>query len=232
MQTKSQVKAKEDDLSADFSKERAQTHADYTRCAPAPEQKEMENFARRFSAGFRNYPYIYSSAVVVSGEKSLQRFVSSEGGRVVTPETVIRVVIQAETRAEDGMELMRVETCRRIPWTNFPALRRSMPRWKQMARDLKALREAPVAEPYDGPALLSGRASGVFFHEVLGHRLEGQRQRGDEEGQTFTKKLNQAVLPEFLSVTDDPTLKAAKRNPGWRAGMSMTTKAYRQQRSR
>jgi predicted Zn-dependent protease len=62
-----------------------------------------------------------------------------------------------------------------------------------------------VAEPYDGPALLSGRAAGVFFHEVLGHRLEGQRQRGDEEGQTFTKKLNQLVLPEFLSVTDDPT---------------------------
>lgn len=66
VQTKSQVKAKEDDLSADFSKERAQTHADYGDAAPAPQQKEMENFARRFSAGFRNYPYIYSSAVVVS----------------------------------------------------------------------------------------------------------------------------------------------------------------------
>ena len=81
-----------------------------------------------------------------------------------------------------------------------------------MAKDLKALRKAPVAEPYDGPALLSGRASGVFFHEVLGHRLEGQRQRGDEEGQTFTKKLNQAVLPEFLSVTDDPTLRTLQRH--------------------
>ncbi len=88
---------------------------------------------------------------------------------------------------------------------------------EQIAKDLKALREAPVAEPYDGPALLSGRASGVFFHEVLGHRLEGQRQRGDEEGQTFTKKLNQSVLPEFLSVTDDPTLKTLNgtRLAGW-----------------
>jgi len=75
-----------------------------------------------------------------------------------------------------------------------------------MAADLKALRAAPVAEPYEGPALLSGRAAAVFFHEVLGHRLEGQRQRGEEEGQTFTKKINQAVLPNFLSVYDDPTL--------------------------
>jgi len=77
-----------------------------------------------------------------------------------------------------------------------------------MASDLKALRAAPLAEPYDGPALLSGRASAVFFHEVLGHRLEGQRQRGDEEGQTFAKKVNEQVLPNFLSVVDDPTLRA------------------------
>jgi TldD protein len=63
-----------------------------------------------------------------------------------------------------------------------------------------------VTEPFDGPAILSGRASAVFFHEVLGHRLEGQRQRGDEEGQTFTKELNKAVLPPFLSVSDDPTV--------------------------
>jgi predicted Zn-dependent protease len=75
-----------------------------------------------------------------------------------------------------------------------------------MAVDLKALKNAPEAEPYDGPALLSGRAAAVFFHEVLGHRLEGHRQRDEEEGQTFTKKVGQEVLPKFLSVTDDPTV--------------------------
>jgi len=75
-----------------------------------------------------------------------------------------------------------------------------------MAADLIALRKAPVAEPYDGPAILSGRAAAVFFHEVLGHRLEGHRQRDEEEGQTFTKKIGQEVLPKFLSVIDDPTL--------------------------
>ncbi len=217
VQTKSQVKAKEDDLSADFSKETAQIHSDYTEVAPAPEQKQMENFVRRFSSAFRNYPYVYSSGVMVTGEKSLQRFVSSEGGRLVTPETVIRVVIQAETRAEDGMELMRVETLQAESMDKLPGAAEIDAKVEQIAKDLKALREAPVAEPYDGPALLSGRASGVFFHEVLGHRLEGQRQRGDDEGQTFTKKLNQSVLPEFLSVTDDPTLKTLNgtRLAGW-----------------
>jgi predicted Zn-dependent protease len=55
--------------------------------------------------------------------------------------------------------------------------------------------------------MLSGRAAAVFFHEVLGHRVEGQRQRGRDEGQTFTKKVNEKIMPEFLSVTDDPTLR-------------------------
>jgi len=217
VQTKAQVKAKEDDLSADFSMETAQAQGGYTEGAPAPEQKEMENFVRRFSTSFRNYPYIYSSGVVVMGEKSLRRFVSSEGGRIVTPATVIRIVIQAETRAEDGMELIRVETMQADSMDKLPSAAEIDAKVGAMARDLKALREAPVAEPYDGPALLSGRAAGVFFHEVLGHRLEGQRQRGDEEGQTFTKKLNQPVLPEFLSVTDDPTLKTFEgtRLAGW-----------------
>jgi len=206
VQTHNQVKAKEDDLSADFSKESASHHAEYKEVAPAAEQKAMEEFVRHFSKAFQSYPYIYSSGVMVSGETSLERFVSSEGGRVVTPATSVRVVIQAETRAEDGMELMRVETFQAESMSQLPKAAEIEAKVEVMARDLKALRTAPVAEPYDGPALLSGRASGVFFHEVLGHRLEGQRQRGDEEGQTFTKKLNQLVLPEFLSVTDDPTL--------------------------
>jgi predicted Zn-dependent protease len=70
-----------------------------------------------------------------------------------------------------------------------------------------------VTDPFNGPAILSGRASAVFFHEVLGHRLEGQRQRGDEEGQTFTKMIGKPILPSFMSVTDDPTLKAFDGHP-------------------
>jgi predicted Zn-dependent protease len=68
-----------------------------------------------------------------------------------------------------------------------------------------ALRTAPLVEPYTGPAILLNRASGVFFHEIFGHRIEGHRQKDVEEGQTFTKMIGKPILPEFLSVIDDPT---------------------------
>ncbi|MBV8844490.1 MAG: hypothetical protein JO307_16905, partial [Bryobacterales bacterium] len=56
-----------------------------------------------------------------------------------------------------------------------------------------------------GPAILSGRAAGVFFHEIFGHRVEGHRQKDETEGQTFTKSVNMPVLPNFLSVLFDAT---------------------------
>ncbi len=74
-----------------------------------------------------------------------------------------------------------------------------------MIADLEALRVAPIVDPYTGPAILSGRAAGVFFHEVLGHRVEGYRQKEAEEGQTFKKKVGQMVLPAGFSVYSDPT---------------------------
>ena len=72
---------------------------------------------------------------------------------------------------------------------------------------LARLRKAPLVDPFSGPAILSGRAAGVFFHEIFGHRVEGNRQRNADDGQTFASKVGQPVLPPFLSVVFDPTLK-------------------------
>ncbi len=76
---------------------------------------------------------------------------------------------------------------------------------QKVATDLTGLIKAPLVDPFTGPAILSGRAAGVFFHEIFGHRVEGHRQKDEDEGQTFTKSIGKPVLPEFLSVTFDPT---------------------------
>jgi predicted Zn-dependent protease len=69
------------------------------------------------------------------------------------------------------------------------------------------LRTAPLMETYTGPAILSGRSAGVFFHEIFGHRVEGHRQKDVNSSQTFKPFLNKKILPEFISVVFDPTLK-------------------------
>jgi predicted Zn-dependent protease len=209
VKTKTAVRAKDEDDSPDFSEEKPSTYIESEKTpAPAfPEQKAWEDLARRYSANFRQYPQIEQSMVVLYGERSRSYLVSTEGTKIVTTDAIFRIVIQGETRADDGMELMRVETFQSSDPAKVPSEAEVAATVKKMAADLSALRAAPLAEPYSGPALLSGRAAAVFFHEVLGHRVEGQRQRGRDEGQTFTKKVKEKILPEFLSVADDPTLR-------------------------
>jgi predicted Zn-dependent protease len=205
VKTTTQVNAREEDTSPDFSSETPQVHTEYRRPPVAEEQPALETMVRRYSGWFAKYPYVYHSAVTVMVQRDLMRFASTEATRIVIPRATIRLVIEAETQADDGMRLVRVETFQPETLDQLPGDAEIASRVAKMAADLKALRAAPLAEPYDGPALLSGRAAAVLFHEVLGHRLEGHRQRGEKEGQTFTKKVNQPVLPEFLNVTDDPT---------------------------
>jgi TldD protein len=217
VKTKSAVRAKDEDDSADFSEEKPSADVEQAHPARFPEQKRWEELARRFSASFRQYPQVEQSVVVMLGDNTRSYVVSSEGTNVVTEDAIFRVMIEAEARADDGMQLMRVETYQFSDTSKAPSEAEIAANAKKMAEDLEALRKAPLAEPYSGPALLSGRAAAVFFHEVLGHRVEGQRQRGRDEGQTFTKKVNEKIMPEFLSVTDDPTLHslAGRELSGW-----------------
>jgi predicted Zn-dependent protease len=108
--------------------------------------------------------------------------------------------------ADDGMELQRAEYYSARSLDRLPGEQAIMADAERLVRELRALIDAPVVEPYIGPAILKNRASGVFFHEIFGHRIEGHRQKSEREGQTFTKKVGERILPEFISIYDDPTI--------------------------
>jgi TldD protein len=207
VKTNTAVQAEEEDKSPDFSKETTQIHVGEKLTAPQFDRAAWEDEVRRLSGSFRKYPQVYFATVMAQVSSSNSRMVNSDGSEIATPSASARMVIEAQTRADDGMDLLRVETFQAPAASGLPNEAELNAKIEKIAVDLDALRKAPVAEPYAGPALLSGRAAAVFFHEVLGHRMEGHRQKDEEEGQTFTKKVGQEVLPKFLSVTDDPTLK-------------------------
>jgi len=206
VRTNTAVRAEEEDKSPDFSQEKPQTHFEEPPAAAPFDRTAWEGEIKRLSGVFRKYPEVYYATVMIQLQRSNSRMVSSEGSAIVSPSASVRLIMEAQTRADDGMDLLRVETFQAPAASGLPGEAELTGKIEKMAADLIALRKAPVAEPYDGPAILSGRAAAVFFHEVLGHRLEGHRQRDEEEGQTFTKKIGQEVLPKFLSVTDDPTV--------------------------
>jgi TldD protein len=200
------VKVEEEDPSDDFSREQPSVYVG----PPASCSVDRDAIAQRLracSARFRREPLIYSSSVSFSGSVINRLMVNSEGSRVQSGSSRFRVGIQAATVAEDGMELWQYKSFDAFTLEGLPDDAQIMEAIEQVIAQVLALRAAPLVEPYAGPAILRNRASAVFFHEIFGHRIEGHRQKDVEEGQTFAKKLGQEVLPAFLSVIDDPTLR-------------------------
>ena len=117
------------------------------------------------------------------------------------------MIIVANGKAQDGMDLTTMESFETDDPAKLPKDAEILAAVEKAGANLTGLLKAPLADPYVGPAILSGRAAGVFFHEIFGHRIEGHRQKDESEGQTFTKAVNMPVLPDFLCVIFDPTRK-------------------------
>jgi len=206
VQTNNEVKVEQEDKSADFSHEKPEQAVE-----PIPamhvDKKAWEEKVRKYTAPFHRYGDLFNATATFMADQETRWFVSSEGSMIQTSTTYYRLFIEASSKAPDGMELPRYESFAALNPKDLPDDAAVLKAVDKMIADLKALREAPVVDPYTGPAILSGRATAVFFHEVFGHRIEGHRQKNENEGQTFKKMVGQPVLPAFLSVDFDPTLK-------------------------
>jgi predicted Zn-dependent protease len=204
VKTNVQVKVAQEDQSNDFSREEAQQYSE-----PAVDVKVdrrvWEDKVRRYTAPFAKYANIYQATAILTASSETRWFVNSEGTRIQTSEPAWHLFVIAYTKADDGMELPRYESFFGFSDRDLPDDATVLKTVDKMIADLEALRVAPITDPYTGPAILSGRASGVFFHEIFGHRVEGHRQKLANEAQTFKKKINEEVLPKDFSVFFDPT---------------------------
>lgn len=198
------VKVEEEDPSDDFSREEPSRHIGPW-VTQTFDRDELAQRVRKYSLRFRAHPLIYSSNVSIRGETTNRLAVNSEVSKIQFGRGMWRIGIYASTIAEDGMELSQYDSFDSHTPEGLPDDEAVLRAVDQVIEDLLALRAAAIVDPYIGPAILVNRASGVFFHEIFGHRIEGHRQKDVEEGQTFAKKLGQEVLPTFLSVTDDPS---------------------------
>jgi TldD protein len=143
----------------------------------------------------------------VSFRQSTAWFVNSEGSQVQVSWTSAQINVSAGVKADDGMNLSRLEQRFGTTPDDLPSDTDLEGMIKTVSTDLNDLNNAPLAEPYVGPAILEGRAAGVFFHEVFGHRIEGHRQKDDTGGQTFSSYVGKDIAPSWLSVYDDATIK-------------------------
>lgn len=168
------------------------------------DRSAWEAAARRASAVFADSPALDPS-VSLSAEAETRWFVSSAGARQRQGTLLVRAAVTADVVAADGARLQLTEAFDAADPAVLPDAAELEAAARRLLDKLVALAAAPLQEPYQGPAILSGRASAVFFHEIFGHRVEGQRLKQVDDAQTFLSRIGESILPRWLSVVDDPS---------------------------
>lgn len=204
--TKATVSVEDEDKSACFSSAPVEKYyeAPIENIENLVDIKAWEIRLNEISSAFKACPDLQNGSASLTFQVYRTYLVNSEGSEVVQNRVSARLMLSASLKAADGMDLPLNKDYFAYRVENLPSNDVIIADAKDMIRRLLALREAPVADPYTGPAVLSGPASGVFFHEIFGHRLEGHRMKPG--GQTFKKMVGDQILPVDFQVYCDPTL--------------------------
>jgi TldD protein len=190
----------------DFSHEEPRTYIG-AQASIAVDRKPWEEKVRAYTAIFRDSTAIINSIVTFTAQAQNVYQVTSEGTQLQFGQIRYRLELFIQGKAPDGMDIDRFYNFDWVNPSDAPDDKAVAAAQASMRKEIEGLVKAPINDPSVGPALLTGRAAAVFFHEVFGHRAEGHRQKDVAEGQTFAKKVGEPILPEFLSIVDDTTMK-------------------------
>ena len=201
----------QEDRVPDFSKELPNVSVAERRTLEFDRPK-IETQLRQWSQIFRDFPNIQSSSVTLRARLNHRYVVNSEGTRTMAPELLIILQASASAQAADGMVVSDSVPVYAREFSDLPSTDTYASAIRQMAKDLTALREAPALEAdYSGPALLVGQVATEMFARVLAPNLTGQRGPLTRNGQSATPpledRMNRPILPPYVSVVDDPTVK-------------------------
>jgi predicted Zn-dependent protease len=168
---------------------------------------EWEGKIRQISSIYKDYKEITDADIVMTAQRETVYFVNTEGTKYIRDEVLYSIDAQVVAKAEDGKEISNYRNLYYVSPDDIPGVDEIRSVVKEMVDETLEMRNADVLSPVSVPALLEPEAAGVVFHEAVGHRLEGERQIDDDEGQTFKDKVGQKVVPGFITIIDDPSMK-------------------------
>lgn len=210
VKTNAATASERSDSSDDFSAPLKPQTSYQTAKAPSFDKTAVKSMIEDLSKMFEGKDFILTSSVDFAVENTNVYFVNTEKTKIKKGQNLLRLSYTISTRNKDGMEMQRGNAYDSFTFEGLPKEDAVKADILKSIEELKSLQDAPVAEPFHGPAILKNRATGVFFHEILGHRLEGHRQKDDDFGQTFTNKINTLITSPLISVYDNPLLETFK----------------------
>ena len=184
---------------------------------------QLETLARSLSAVFKGSPAIFSDSAHVMMEQTYTRYVNSEGATFTRNTPMASVVLLAGTQAAEGAPLRDFLAAYGHSFNDLPSARDLESRARAMGQRLEKLRSATLVDHYNGPVLFEGQAAAELFSQVIAPALLAARRPVSDVPQfellsgslenPYQDRLGGRVLPDFLSVADDPTLSRYRDEP-------------------
>jgi hypothetical protein len=204
----------------DFTSEPPKVELDPLSTAALPDD-DLKKLARDLSAVFKSSPDLYASSVDIQARGDDARYVNSEASAFTRSERIIKLEVKARVQAADGLSIADSIDLYARTLADLPAQDALMARARAMGDRVLTLRSAASLDRYNGPVLFEGEAAPEFFAQQFAPGLSAVRTPLSDEagfaqffdqimnqlgGRSFEDKIGGRVLPDFLSVTDNPRI--------------------------
>jgi len=162
------------------------------------------------SARYKSDPLIESLGASLRFSCVNRYFVNSEGTAVRNGQTLYEMQVNMSTQAMDGMRLDRGHSFIATRMKELPSEQTFLDEVSSLLATLKELRDAPVVQDeYRGPVLFSADAAAGVFSDLVGDHVLGVKPDLGQPARTkgaYATSYKVRILPDFISVVDDPTL--------------------------
>jgi predicted Zn-dependent protease len=159
---------------------------------------------------YKNDPQIQSFMASLNFTVLSQYFVNTEGTMTRHGSAHYQLVLSASEQAHDGMRLERSPQFTSNHIEDLPSPEEFQKDALKLVDNMRSLREAPVVnEEYRGPVLFSNDAATDMFFDLVVPNVLGRRPAPGRPARTvgaYASSWKARVLPNFISVVDDPTV--------------------------
>jgi len=160
---------------------------------------------------YKQYPDVQSVTASARFSAINDYLVNSEGTVTRNGKTTYFVQLNSSAQAADGMRLGRSPAYMVARPEELPSRDALFADARKMLDTVVALRQAPIVEEeYRGPVLFAADAADDVIASLIGQNVLGRKPQLGKPNRTtgpFATSYKTRVLPNFLTLVDDPTIK-------------------------